>query len=86
VRSLGQSKDSGGPSVVYLAHPALSAKRVAAVKAAILAFVQTPEGKEFVASLGYDTLRDIKPGELAMLDPYVRELKQVMAADKPAKQ
>ncbi|OFZ97555.1 MAG: hypothetical protein A2Z44_00395 [Betaproteobacteria bacterium RBG_19FT_COMBO_58_11] len=85
VRSLGQSKESGGPSVVYMAHPALSAKRVAEVKAAILAFVQTPEGKEFVASLGYDTLREMKPGELAALDPYVRELKQVMA-NKPAKQ
>ncbi|MBI5752037.1 MAG: phosphate/phosphite/phosphonate ABC transporter substrate-binding protein [Hydrogenophilales bacterium] len=86
VRSLGQAKESGGPSVVYMAHPALTAQRVAAVKAAILAFVQTPEGKEFVASLGYDTLREMKPGELAILDPYVRELKQVMAADKPAKQ
>ncbi|MEK6664367.1 MAG: PhnD/SsuA/transferrin family substrate-binding protein [Pseudomonadota bacterium] len=86
VRSLGQSKDSGGPGVVYLAHPALSAQRVAAVKAAILAFIQTPEGKEFVASLGYDTLREMKSGEMEILDPYVRELKHVMAANKPAKQ
>ncbi|MBT9613277.1 MAG: phosphate/phosphite/phosphonate ABC transporter substrate-binding protein [Burkholderiales bacterium] len=84
VRSLGQSKDSGGPGVVYLAHPALSAKRVAEVKGAILAFVQTPEGKAFVASLGYDTLREMKAGELAVLDPYVRELKQVISANKTA--
>ncbi len=86
VRSLGQSKDSGGPGVVYMAHPALSAKRVTEVKAAILAFVRTPEGKEFVAGLGYDTLREMKTGELAVLDPYVRELKQVMAANKPVMQ
>lgn len=86
VRSLGQSKDSGGPGMVYLAHPALSAKRVAEVKAAILAFVQTPEGKAFVASLGYDALREMQAGELATLDPYVRELKQVMAVDKLVKQ
>jgi phosphonate transport system substrate-binding protein len=82
VRSLGQSKESGGPSVVYMAHPAISAKRVAEVKAAILAFIQTPEGKAFMASLGYDTLREMKAGELAQLDPYVRELKQVMGVTK----
>jgi len=79
VRSLGQSKESGGPSVVYMAHPALPAKRVAAVKAAILAFLRTQEGKAFLVSLGYDTLREMKPGELAALDPYVRELKHLMA-------
>lgn len=86
VRSLGQSKDSGVPGVVYLAHPALPAKRVTEVKAAILTFVQTPEGKAFVASLGYDTLREMKSGEMELLDPYMRDLKQVIAANKPIKQ
>lgn len=84
VHSLGQSKD-GGPGVVYLAHPAMSEQRVAAFKAAVLTFVKTPEGKAFVASLGYDTLREIKPGELAMLDPYVRELKLLMSANQSTK-
>ena len=78
LRSLGQSKESGGPGVVYMAHPSIPAQRVAAIKEAVLAFVQTEAGKAFVAGLGYDTLREIKPGELVVLDPYVRELKQVM--------
>lgn len=78
VRALGLSKESGGPGVVYMAHPAIPAQRVAAIKEAILAFVQTEAGKAFVAGLGYDTLREMKSGELARLDPYVRELKQVM--------
>lgn len=82
VRSLGQTKSSGGPGVVYLAHPAMPAKRMAEIRTAILAFVQTPEGKAFVANLGHDTLRGMKAGELAMLDPYVRELKQVLAVRK----
>lgn len=78
VRSLGQSKESGGPGVVYMAHPAVPAQRVAEIKEAVLAFIRTETGKAFVADLGYDTLREMKPGELAVLDPYMRELKQVM--------
>lgn len=51
---------------------------MAVIKDAVLAFVQTEAGKAFVAGLGYDTLREMKPGELAVLDPYMQELKQVM--------
>jgi len=85
VRSLGQYKESGGPGVVYMAHPSMPKPRLGEINAAILAFVRTAPGKVFVANLGYDTLREIRPGELAVLDPFVRELRQVIAANKPAK-
>lgn len=70
---------AGFPGVVYLAADNVPAARVNAVVAAILAFVnETPQGKQFMASLGYDTLRPLMRDELNTMDVFLPDLRTQM--------
>jgi len=70
---------SGVPGVVYLASPAVPQTLVAEITQAILGFAnETPNGRQFLESLGYDALRALKPDELAVVDGYVAPLKAAL--------
>lgn len=75
---------SGGPGVVFLASPAVPQALVAEITQAILGFAnETADGRQFLESLGYDTLRALKPDELAVVDGYVAPLKALLRRKEP---
>lgn len=70
---------AGFPGVVYLANENIPGGRVDAVVAAILAFVnETPQGRQFMNSLGYDTLRPLTRDELNAMDAFLPDLRAQM--------
>lgn len=69
----------GFPGVVYMAKDSVPSARVEAVVSAITVFVnETPQGKQFMNALGYDTLRPVGREELASMDPYLPALRAQM--------
>jgi phosphonate transport system substrate-binding protein len=71
VRVIQTWENGAAPGVVYLASPALSAKRVAGLTRTILKFVrETPEGREFIVKMGYGGLVPATQQDLAPLAPY----------------
>jgi len=60
------------PALVWMLHPRQSSE-APRVKAALLAFGQATEGKQFFTSNGYRSLRAVEDRELAALDRSARE-------------
>jgi phosphonate transport system substrate-binding protein len=65
------------PALVWMAHPRMAAQ-IERIKAALLRFPDTPEGREFFARTGYQGLRELVPDELSALDPYAKEVARRM--------
>lgn len=64
------------PHVMYLANPKVSAAEAEAFSQVVRQFTeQTPEGKQFIDGLGYQSLRPPTEQELRSLDPYMDMLK-----------
>ena len=80
VRVIQTWEKGAAPGVVYLANPALPPQRVAQLTQAILKFVrETPEGREFIAKLGYGGLVPATKQDLEPLAPYGEMFKEAIA-------
>jgi len=65
--------------LLYLAHKRLGQNRIDVLRSQLLQFAnQTEEGKQFCKELGHDGLKDIAPGDMKALDPYVQDLKVML--------
>lgn len=63
------------PHVMFLAHPRLGYAGAEKVRAAILQFPLTTEGRAFFKSSGFEGLRAIEEADLKAVDPVMKELK-----------
>lgn len=78
LRILTQTREV--PHVMYLANAKVSAAEAEAFALMLNHFVEhTPEGKQFIESLGYQSLRAPTELELRSLDPYLDMLKANLA-------
>jgi phosphonate transport system substrate-binding protein len=67
------------PSLTFAAHPRMSAAEIAALKTHLLGFLDTPEGRQFLATTGFQGLRELGAGELkTALDPYLDDVRKMM--------
>lgn len=68
------------PGFVVLANPRLSAALVQTIKAEWLDFSNgSPEGKAFFAATGFTAMRELPPGLMPSMDPYLAETRSLMA-------
>ncbi|MGJ9419872.1 phosphate/phosphite/phosphonate ABC transporter substrate-binding protein [Massilia sp. CMS3.1] len=68
------------PGFVVLASPRLAPALVNAIKEALLRFAGgTPEGTAFFAATGFSAIRELPPGLMASMDPYVGTTKAILA-------
>ena len=68
------------PGFVVLASPRLAPALVNAIKEALLHFAGgTPEGTAFFAATGFSAIRELPPGLMASMDPYVGTTKAILA-------
>lgn len=65
------------PALTWIAHPRLG-KDAERIKALLLSFTDSPEGREFLARTGYEGLREISAAELRALDPAAREVGRLL--------
>lgn len=61
------------PSLVWAANPRLAAE-AETLRALLIAFPDSVEGRRFFASTPYGGIRRLKPGELEAMQPYLPEL------------
>jgi len=66
------------PHVMYLAHSRLGAAETGKIKAALLRFAESPEGRAFLENNGFEGLRPVDDADLKRMDPYVKELKHML--------
>lgn len=68
------------PHLMYLARGDIPVVEVNKLSAILREFVEnSPEGKVFITNTGYGGLRKPTAGELKQLDPYVQDLKDLLA-------
>ncbi len=68
------------PHLMYLARGDIPVVEVNKLSAILQEFVEnSPEGKAFITDTGYGGLRKPTAGELKQLDPYVQDLKAILA-------
>ncbi len=65
------------PALIWIAHPRMGAE-AERIKAALLRFTGTPEGRQFMATTAYQGLREVGADELRSLDPYAREAARLL--------
>ena len=66
------------PSLTWMAHPRM-ASEVPMIKAALIGFTSNSEdGRQFFEATGYIGLRDISNVEMKLLDPYAKELRDML--------
>ena len=66
------------PSLTWMAHPRM-ASEVPMIKAALIGFTSnSEEGRQFFEATGYIGLRDISNVEMKLLDPYAKELRDML--------
>lgn len=65
------------PALIWVVHPRMSTE-AERIKAALLRFTETPEGRQFMATTAYQGLREVGADELRSLDPYVREIARLL--------
>lgn len=70
------------PHVMYLGHPRLQQKYLEKIKSALLRFGDEPEGKAYLEAAGREAIRPIADADLRAMDPYVRELKQLLESPR----
>lgn len=62
------------PSLVWGAHPRLAGE-IDRLREVLLAFADTPEGRQFFQSTPYGNLRALRPHELKSVEPYLAALR-----------
>lgn len=68
------------PGFVVLANPRLPAVQVQTIKAEWLNFSNgSPEGKAFFAATGFTAMRELPPGLMPSMDPYLAATRSLMA-------
>ena len=66
------------PTLTWMAHPRM-ASEVPMIKAALIGFTSnSEEGRQFFEATGYIGLRDISNVEMKLLDPYAKELSDML--------
>jgi len=71
------------PHVMYLAHARLGPTRIAQIKAALLRFPGTADGRVFLKESGFEGMRPVEEADLKNLDPYIQELKRLLDEVQP---
>lgn len=71
------------PHVMYLAHARLGPTRIAQIKAALLRFPGTAEGRVFLKESGFAGMRPVEEADLKNMDPYIQELKRLLDEVQP---
>lgn len=66
------------PHVMYLAHSRLGAAETERIRAALLHFAESPEGRAFLQANGFEGIRPVNEADLKRMDPYVTELKSML--------
>lgn len=67
------------PSLTFAVHPRLAAADVATLKAELLAFPNTAEGRQFFSISGFQGIREFGANELAStMDPYLDDVRRSM--------
>jgi phosphonate transport system substrate-binding protein len=66
------------PHVMYLAHPRLGAAETERIRTALLHFAESPEGRAFLQANGFEGIRPVDDADLKRMDPYVKELRQML--------
>jgi phosphonate transport system substrate-binding protein len=71
------------PPLLYLAHKRLGEAEIGRLRKDLLHYAnETPEGQGLFRRLGHDGLKPITAADFALLDPYVEDLKQLLAAPR----
>ena len=71
------------PHVMYLAHARLGQARIAQIKAALLRFSGTADGRAFLKESGFEGMRPVEEADLKNMDPYIKELKRLLDDVQP---
>jgi phosphonate transport system substrate-binding protein len=67
------------PHVMYLGHPRVGADNLELLRTGLLDFARnSPEGKAFVESTGFEGLRAVTDADMKAMDPYVAELRSLI--------
>lgn len=68
------------PNATFLASPKLPAGAAERIRAALLAFTDSPVGQKFIADYGYDGMLTVGPDDLRAVDGYAAEAKMRLEA------
>lgn len=80
VRILLQTGDVANmPSTLILAHPLMPTDLQSKLRASLLRFAKTEEGKQFLISSSYSNVVSINPEHVKNLDIYLPELRRLLA-------
>ena len=66
------------PHVMFLVHPRLGYAGAEKVRAALLQFPLTAEGRAFLKSSGFEGLRGVEEADLRAVDPFMKEVRQYL--------
>jgi len=67
------------PHVMLMAHPRLGQAAIRQLRSLLEQFAnQSPEGRAFLAATGYEGLKPVPAAVLKSLDPYAREIPQIL--------
>lgn len=67
------------PSTLILVHPQMPKDQQGKLRASLLRFAETAEGKQFLAASSYSNVIPINPAHLKNLDIYMPELRRLLA-------
>ena len=71
------------PHVMYLVHGRLGQARIARIKAALLRFPGTEDGRAFLKEGGFAGMRPVEEADLKNMDRYLPELKRLLDEGSP---
>ena len=71
------------PHVMYLAHARLGKAWITRLKAALLRFPGTADGRVFLKESGFGGMRAVQEADLKNMDPYIKELKHLLDDAQP---
>lgn len=69
-------------SLMYLTHPRLRDHQAAAIRSAMLAFAETPEGQSFMQRGGYGGFAAVDGTELRAFLPYTQQAQELLRAPR----
>lgn len=71
------------PHVMFLAHPRLGQAGVERMRAFLLRFSNTAEGRIFLKISGFEGIRSVDEADMKSVDPFIKELKRMLEAMPP---
>lgn len=69
--------------VMFLAHPRLGPAGVQRVRDLLLRLPNTPEGRVFLKTSGYEGIRSVEDADMKSVDPFIKELKRMLETIQP---